>query len=137
MPTHSKIRSKSRSRAVDSTRRVPYSGPMIDTDTQVRDALNRFVDDVSQLMQLAALQTIEEALGTSGAKGVKRSADELAELSERLLGYLKAHPGQRIEQIAEGMATTTKELSLPLKRLTAKKRVIRKGQKRATTYAAK
>jgi hypothetical protein len=110
---------------------------MTDTDALVRDALHRFVDDVSQLMRLEALQTIEEALGTSGAKGAKRSADQLAELSEKLLSYLKEHPGQRIEQIAEGMATSTRELSLPLKRLAAKKRVVRKGQKRATTYAAK
>ena len=110
---------------------------MMNTDALVRDALYRFVDDVSQLMRLEALETIETALGTRGARGAKRSPDELAALSKRLLDYIAKRPGQRIEQIAEGMGTSTRELSLPLKKLISERRIGRKGQKRATTYAAK
>jgi hypothetical protein len=110
---------------------------MLPTDAQVRDVLYRFVEDVTQLMRLEALQTIEEALGTRGAKGTKRSPDELADLSERLLGYLAKNPGRRIEQIAEGMGLGTKELSLPIKRLVATRKIAKKGAKRATTYSAK
>jgi hypothetical protein len=110
---------------------------MMNTDALVREALYRFVDDVSQMMRLAALDTIETALGTRGARGAKRSPDELAALSQRLFDYVAKHPGQRIEQIAEGLGTSTRELTLPLKKLISEKRIARKGQKRATTYAAR
>lgn len=109
----------------------------MNTDALVRDALYRFVDDVSHLMRLAALETIETALGTRGARGAKRSPDELTALSKRLRDYIAKHPGRRIEQIAEGMGTSTRELTLPLKKLISEKRIARKGRKRATTYTAK
>lgn len=72
--------------------------------------------------------------GRSRAKGAKRSPDELEELTERLLGYVKGNPGQRIEQIAQGMGTSTKELNLPAKKLLAQKSLKTKGHKRATQY---
>ena len=47
---------------------------------------------------------------------------------------MKSNPGQRIEQIADGMGTSTKELNLPAKKLIAGKQLKTKGQKRATQY---
>jgi hypothetical protein len=74
------------------------------------------------------------AAARTRAKGAKRSPDELEELTTQLLNYVKSNPGQRIEQIAQGMGTSTKELNLPAKKLLAKKALKTKGHKRATQY---
>jgi hypothetical protein len=75
-----------------------------------------------------------EPRGRARAKGAKRSQDELERLTGRLLTYVKANAGQRIEQIAKGMGVSTRELNLPAKKLLANKSLKTKGQKRATQY---
>src|SRR6185503_4878547 len=72
------------------------------------------------------------ASAASREKGAKRPPDEIERLTGRLLDYVKSTPGQRIEQIADGMGTSTKELNLPAKKLIAGKQLKTKGQKRAT-----
>lgn len=71
------------------------------------------------------------------AKGAKRSPDELEKLTGQLLAYIKGNAGQRIEQIADGMGTSTKELNLPAKKLLSTKAIKTKGHKRATQYFPK
>ncbi len=73
----------------------------------------------------------------SREKGAKRAPDEIERLTGRLLDFVKSHPGQRIEQIADGMGISTKELNLPAKKLIAGKQLRTKGQKRATQYFAR
>ncbi len=129
------------------------------TDT-VRAALDAFVDDISSLIQQAALESVEAALAgassipgrrggaraaspaftTSSAgrkKGAKRTPEELEQLIKKLHGYITKNPGQRIEQIASSLDISTKELNLPAKKLISDKKLSTKGQKRATTYFAK
>ena len=128
---------------------------------QIRARVEAFVDELSDLIRDSAMETVQKALtgGTEGgsrrgrragagagrraaapaasrsrAKGAKRSPDELEELTGQLLTYVKNNPGQRIEQIAQGMGTSTKELNLPAKKLLAKKSLKTKGHKRATQY---
>lgn len=72
--------------------------------------------------------------GGGRAKGAKRSPDELEKLTGQLLTYIKGNAGQRIEQIADGMGTSTKELNLPAKKLLSTKAIKTKGHKRATQY---
>jgi hypothetical protein len=72
--------------------------------------------------------------GGARAKGAKRSPDELEKLTGQLLTYIKGNAGQRIEQIADGMGTSTKELNLPAKKLLSTKAIKTKGHKRATQY---
>jgi len=69
--------------------------------------------------------------------GEKRDPKVLEALTESLYSYIKANPGQRIEAIATGMKTTTRELNLPMKKLAKAGRVASKGEKRATSYHAK
>ncbi len=64
----------------------------------------------------------------------KRDPQELATLIERLAGYIKANPGQRIEQINRALGVPTKELTLPVRKLLRTKRIKAQGQKRATSY---
>lgn len=66
--------------------------------------------------------------------GQKRSPDEIAKTTERLLGYIAKNSGQRIEEIAKGVASSTKELTLPIKKLLNDKKISAKGEKRATRY---
>ena len=77
---------------------------------------------------------VAKAPRAARAKGAKRSPDELEKLTTQLLSYIKGNAGQRIEQIADGMGTSTKELNLPAKKLISTKAIKTKGHKRATQY---
>ncbi|HVV88749.1 MAG TPA: hypothetical protein VHE35_37145 [Kofleriaceae bacterium] len=68
------------------------------------------------------------------AKGAKRPPDEIAETKERVHAYIKANPGQRIEQINKVLGTRTSDLSLPLKKLLADGMLRTEGARRATKY---
>ena len=136
---------------------------MANISDTIRAALDTFVNDLSSLIQEAALESVEQALaeastipgagrGGRGAraaapafavlsqnrkKGAKRTPEELEQLIKKLHGYIAKNPGQRIEQIAQGLDISTKELNLPAKKLISEKKLSTKGQKRATTYFAK
>jgi hypothetical protein len=136
---------------------------MANISDTIRAALDAFVNDLSSLIQEAALESVEQALaeastipgrgrGGRGArtaapsfvslsqnrkKGAKRTPEELEQLIKKLHGYIAKNPGQRIEQIAQGLDISTKELNLPAKKLISDKKLSTKGQKRATTYFAK
>ena len=129
---------------------------------QVRARVESFVGELSELIRRSAMETVQQALaggdaprrgrrgavagGRRGAasvalkaprgraKGAKRSPDELEKLTGQLLAYIKGNAGQRIEQIADGMGTSTKELNLPAKKLLSTKAIKTKGHKRATQY---
>ncbi len=133
---------------------------MANISDAIRVALDAFVADISELIQQAALASVEEALASASTipgrrgrggkspvafvslaqsrkKGAKRTPEELEQLIKKLHGYIAKNPGQRIEQIAQGLDISTKELNLPAKKLISEKKLSTKGQKRATTYFAK
>jgi hypothetical protein len=85
------------------------------------------------------LSTGRGGLGRAGSrrKGEKRAPEQLAALVDKLYAAIKGKTGQRIEEIAGTLGVTTKELTLPAKKLIAEKRVSTKGQKRATRYFAR
>jgi hypothetical protein len=66
--------------------------------------------------------------------GEKRTPQQLAQMTEQVYNYIKSNGGQGIEQIAKALATSTKELTLPIRKLLADKKIGSKGQKRATRY---
>ncbi|HTJ43189.1 MAG TPA: hypothetical protein VL463_13885 [Kofleriaceae bacterium] len=131
---------------------------MSDFNDQIAKLVNDFVAQVSALARQAAMETLQGALGgalPSGgvrrgrppgsgavaslgmarrAKGAKRPADEIERTKERLYDFIKGNPGQRVEQINKALGTTTKDLTLPLKKLIADKAVKTEGEKRATAY---
>ena len=134
---------------------------MANINDTIRSALDSFVDDISNLIHQAALESVEQALAAASTipgkrgrgaraaapafialtqnrkKGAKRTPEELEQLIKKLHGYIAKNPGQRIEQIASGLDISTKELNLPAKKLISEKKLSTKGQKRATTYFAK
>ncbi len=142
---------------------IAYTRGMANINDTVRAALDAFVEDISNLIQQAALESVEAALagassipgrrgrgahaatpafasasaGAGRKKGAKRTPEELEQLIKKLHGYISKNPGQRIEQIASSLDISTKELNLPAKKLISDKKLSTKGQKRATTYFAK
>jgi hypothetical protein len=128
---------------------------------RIRSRVEAFAEELSALIRDSAMETVRDALGGSAAprragragrvaapaapvrgggrreKGQKRDPGEIERLTGRLLDYVKSNAGQRIEQIAAGMGTVTKELNLPVKKLIAQKSLKTKGQKRATQYFAR
>jgi hypothetical protein len=69
------------------------------------------------------------------AKGAKRTPEELEALTSNVLAHIKKNPGQRVEQIAEALGTSTKELALPIIKLG--KALKTQGQRRGTKYTAR
>ncbi len=67
-------------------------------------------------------------------KGEKRSKEELQAMVQRVYDHIRGNSGQGVEQIAKELSTTTKELTLPIKKLMAEKKITSKGEKRATKY---
>jgi hypothetical protein len=127
---------------------------------RIRSRVEAFAEELAALIRDSAMETVRDALGGSGGaprrgrggraaastapvrggrreKGQKRDPSEIERLTGRLLDYVKSNAGQRIEQIAAGMGTVTKELNLPVKKLIAQKSLKTKGQKRATQYFAR
>jgi len=88
----------------------------------------------------AKAATASAASAAAAAKrraGEKRSPVLLAQVTEQVGNHIKSNPGQGVEQIAKALSTTTKELTLPIRKLLADKKITSKGQKRATRYFPK
>ncbi len=66
--------------------------------------------------------------------GSKRDPAELERIGARLLAYVRQHPGERIEQIAKAIGTTSTDLKLPMTKLLGAKSVKKKGERRSTKY---
>jgi len=69
--------------------------------------------------------------------GEKRTPQALAQITEQVYNYIRSNGGQGVEQIAKALQTSTKELTLPIRKLIADKKISSKGQKRATRYSAR
>lgn len=70
------------------------------------------------------------------AKGAKRTPQELDVLVGNVLSFIKKHPASRVEQIATGLETTTKELALPIGKLWDAGSLKVEGQRRGMKYTA-
>lgn len=112
---------------------------------EINERIEMFVADITELAKKAALETLETGLAgnrrgtftTSGRvrrKSGKRSPDEIQETADALLEYIRENPGQRMEAIAKALDSTTKDLTLPIKKLLQTNMVRVEGQKRATSY---
>lgn len=82
----------------------------------------------------AAPKAAAPAAASKRKAGQKRSPDEIVKTTDKLLQYITKNSGQRIEEIAKGVGNSTKELTLPVKKLLNDKKIVAKGEKRATRY---
>jgi len=125
---------------------------MIDVQTQINRLVASFVDQVTALARQAAMDQLAVGMGKfrKGAgtvllagvpgrgrgKGVKRTSTDLAKVGDKLLAFVAANPGLRIEQINKAIGTSTRDLQLPIRKLIADGELKTKGQKRSTQYFA-
>jgi hypothetical protein len=133
-----------------------------DIQTQIKAKIDTFASELEALVRQAALEAVAGALGTSGAgrgrpgrpaakaarapaaaatrrggRRRRRSPQALGAASETILKHVKAHPGQRAEEVRAAVGMD-KNLWIPaVKKLIEDKKIIKKGEKRATTYTAK
>jgi len=112
---------------------------------EINERIEMFVADITELAKKAALETLESGLtggmrngfvssARSRRKSGKRSPDEIQETANQLLEYIRENQGQRMEAIAKALGSTTKDLTLPIKKLLQSNLVRVEGQKRATSY---
>ena len=72
--------------------------------------------------------------GRGRGRGAKRTAEELEQLADSFVEFVKGNPGLRIEQINKQLGTSTKDLALPIRKLLADGVIKAKGKKRSTAY---
>ena len=133
-------------------------------EQQIQARIETFVEELSELVKQAALDSVSQALaGSNGAaarrggrrfktngskaakpvprrrpgpRGPKRTPEALAKLQAALLEEIQLNPGQRMEQIGKSLGVATKDLDLLIKKLVAGRRIRKRGKTRATTYFA-
>jgi len=67
---------------------------------------------------------------------VRRSSADVEAVAAKLLAYVKAKPGQRLEEIGRGLGVATTGLKRPVQTLLLAKALRTEGQKRGTRYFA-
>jgi hypothetical protein len=80
---------------------------------------------------------VKKAAPVTRAKGAKRDPAVMEATMGKITEFLTANANSSIEQINAGLGTTTKDLSLPMKKLIGAKKVKTVGHKRATRYSIK
>ena len=126
-------------------------------DREIRSRIDAFLSDLSTLVRRSALDAVRDALGETGLgapaavapaapktpkaaslrrRGGKRTSEQVNQMAERFLEYVRANDGQRLEQIAAGMKVPSKDLKLPVQKLLADKAISTTGQRRGTKYFA-
>jgi hypothetical protein len=67
--------------------------------------------------------------------GERRSSAAAEQVGKLIVAQLRKNPDSRVEQIAAALGSySTKDLALPIKKLLAEKAIVKKGQRRGTTY---
>ena len=134
--------------------------PNKNQDAQLRALVDQFVEDISSLVRESALEAVEEVLGQAqgraaraprpagkpkaasrskarrakGGRRIRRSPEQMEEIGNAVLKYVKANPGQRLEEIGVGMETDTHDLKRPIFLLIEAGALKTTGQKRGTKY---
>lgn len=130
--------------------------PKKSIDDQIQERINCFVDELSGLMRNAALEAVQQALGGDGGSSralaskrisvrpgkrpkkpgqrVRRTNADLEADKAALAAYVTANPGQRLEEIADGLAISSKDLKRPALLLLGERALRKEGERRGTRY---
>ena len=124
---------------------------MSNFQSEIQRLVDGFVGQLTELWRRAAIDSLTGLDGGGGrgrtkaagfapgrvrGRGAKRTSDELDQLAEQFLTFVKENPGLRIEQINKQLGTTTKDLALPIRKLLSEGAIKSKGKKRSTAYFA-
>jgi hypothetical protein len=125
-------------------------------DTQIRDCISAFVEELSTLVRRAAVESVQEALGTGATsrtkgtirrkkkatrgarpvrrKGGRRSSESVAATAEAIVRHVRSNPGQNVTEIGDALGLSSKDLRLPIQKLVGEKQLRTTGQRRGTRY---
>lgn len=114
---------------------------------ELQESVEDFGSDVTALLTRAVAEAVAEVL--AGAR-VKKAASPRNAATRRpksgrgssydvdkLFVEVQRQGGRRMEQIAKSLRTSTKSLTLPMKKLIAAKKVKASGMARGTNYTAR
>lgn len=133
------------------------------TNQQIESKVQAFVQELSGLVRIAALEAVAAALGeraagtarrgrpkgsknkatrmapraSRGGKRAKRTPEQVEQMGARVVDHVKKNPGQGVEGIAKALKVPSKELQLPIIRMLAAKKLRTTGQRRGTKYFVK
>ena len=79
----------------------------------------------------------KRAAAKSSGAGGRRTSEQIDGLAKKILGYVKANPGKRAEQIKAALSIPANHWALPIAKLLTENQLTVKGHKRATEYFAK
>jgi hypothetical protein len=132
-------------------------------NNEIQSRIHSFLGELSQLVKRQALEAVHAALGEAGTprrgpgrprksamarggrpkamakraapgKRVRRSAEDLAKISARVLTQVRSKAGQRLEEIGRALKTDTAVLKKPVADLLKAKKLKTTGAKRGTKY---
>lgn len=122
----------------------------MDLNAQIEARSRAFMDDITAILRESMLNALSQgklyfrAPDTAAPrarsakaprpKGEKRSPALIEKTQSRLHAVIVQRPGRGIEGLARQLDCTTRELSLPMKKLLASELVRTEGEKRATKY---
>lgn len=120
--------------------------------------VSKFTAQLEQLVRQEALASVQAALGGGGAgggnapsrrgrpagksapraatRGGRRSTQDMAGMSEKLLTHISANPGLRGEEISAALGTDAKTMRLPVLQLIEAGKIRTEGQRRGMKYFA-
>lgn len=112
--------------------------------------LEYFRGDAKPLRGKAAPKLRQAAMAKGGARRAtamngereeqrgRRSSEAVEQVGKLIMSHLKKNPDSRVEQIAGALGGySTKDLALPIKKLLTDRAILKKGQRRGTTYRAR
>lgn len=136
-------------------------------EKQIRERIDVFLEDISELVRAAAVEAVGKALGgdvlaptqrgpgrprksATGGTGatpktgrrkkrqrVYRTTAQIEAIKADIVAHLKANPGERMEHISAALKMPTKDVRGPMLKLAAEKKVRMTGQKRGARHFVK
>ena len=103
-------------------------------DNATRRALDEARANLSACLALHGVAN--KSVPSLGGPRGRRSAADVERVGEKLLEYVRKHPGQRGEQIAAALGTDVTTMRRPMKALIEDGQVKTKGQRRGMQYFA-
>ena len=129
-------------------------------DTQIRDRVDAFITEITSLVRETALDAVREAIGESGSpkrlrarrptgkrgtaqvrkaagrrgKRIRRTAEDLEQLSTQIQESVRKTPGQRLGEIAKGLGEETKDVRRPAFQLVEDGALRTEGERGGTRY---
>jgi len=129
---------------------------------QIEARVQAFVREVSDLVRSSAMDAVAGALGGAAAGGGaprrgrpvgsknaapaaakstgrrgkrgKRTSEEVDAMGVRIYDHVKKNPGANVEGMAKAFGLKSKDLTLPIAKLMATKKLKTTGQRRGTKY---